>query len=216
MGRKVVIWRTNRWGTGSENLGDDRPVAAGQAGAGRVAPGLAVGKVADADGEQAAGPQRPGDRGECLVDGGFIGQVAEHVAGRDHGIGRGQRVAGKDQGADVLGGRCVATRPVEYGRGGVGGDDAVAGGGQFPGEQATAAAQFEDDSLPRSHRLQQRHDPRGAGPDVEAEAAVVHKRQAAAVIRIFRQRHPMSVPRRCWLRLRRPRGQGRRRMALPR
>jgi hypothetical protein len=29
--------------------------------------------------------------------------------------------------------------------GGVGGDDAVAGGGKFPGEQATAAAQFQDE-----------------------------------------------------------------------
>jgi hypothetical protein len=40
-----------------------------------------------------------------------------------------------------------------------------------------------------------RQDPRRAGPRVEAEAAVVNKREVAAVIRVFRRRHPRSVPR---------------------
>ena len=159
------------------------------AGGGRgVVPGLPVGKVADVDGEQAARPQRSRDRGERLVDGVFIGQVAEHVAGRDHGIGRGQHVAGKDQQADVPGGRGKAADQAGHRRGGVGGDDAVPGGSQFPGEQAAAAAQFQDEPVPRSRRLQQRQDPRRAGPRVEAEAAVVNKREVAAVVRVFRGR----------------------------
>jgi hypothetical protein len=110
-------------------------------------PGLPIGKVADVDGEQATRPQRSRDRGERLVDGAFIGQAAEHVADRDHGVGRRQHVAGKDQRADVLCGRCVAAGQVEHGRGGVGGDDAVPGGGQFPGQQAAAAAQFQDEPV---------------------------------------------------------------------
>lgn len=77
----------------------------------------------------------------------FIGQVAEHVADRDDGVGLGQYVAGKDQRADVLGVRGVAAGQVEHRRGGIGGDDAVPGGGQFPGEQAAAAAQFQDEPV---------------------------------------------------------------------
>jgi hypothetical protein len=46
-------------GFGQRELGDDRPVAIDQAGIRGVAPGLAEGKIADIDGEQAAGPQRP-------------------------------------------------------------------------------------------------------------------------------------------------------------
>jgi hypothetical protein len=48
----------------------------------------------------------------------------------------------------------VAAGQVEHRRGGVGGDDAVPGGGQFPGEQATATAQFQDQPVSRSHRVQ--------------------------------------------------------------
>ena len=65
----------------------------------------------------------------------------------------------------------------------------------IPGQQATSAAEFQDEPGTHPHRLKQRQDSRRAGLGVEAETAVVNKRQVAAVTDVLTERHAMSVPR---------------------
>jgi hypothetical protein len=91
-------------GFGQREPGGDRPVVIDQAGIRGVAPGLAEAEIAEWMANRSPGRSALGDRGERLVDGGFIGQVVEDAADRDHGIGRGQRIAGKHQHANVLSG----------------------------------------------------------------------------------------------------------------
>jgi hypothetical protein len=74
-------------------------------------------------------------------------------------------------------------------RRGVGGNDVVAGGDQFPGQQTAAAAKLEDQSAAGSNGLQQIQNSGGAGGSVEPEAAVVRQRQVASVV-TSRVRHP--------------------------
>lgn len=68
-------------------------------------------------------------------------------------------------------------------------------GRSIPGQQATSAAEFQDEPGTHPHRLKQRQDSRRAGLGVEAETAVVNKRQVAAVTDVLTERHAMSVPR---------------------
>jgi hypothetical protein len=97
-------------------------------------------------------------------------------------IGLGQRIVGKDEHPYVLGARCVVLGQLDHRRGGIGGDDPVAGVDQMPGEQPAAAADLQDEAAPFAYRLEQGQDPRRAGVGVKAEAEVMHEGEVLLVV----------------------------------
>jgi hypothetical protein len=133
----------------------------------------AVGQVAQVEGEDAARPQRPGRDQQRPVDGRLVGQVAEDVAHRDHGVGRRDRVVGQDQHPRVLGARGVPAGQGDHGGRGVGGDHPVPGVDQVPRQQPAPSSQLHHQATPFAHRRQQPDDAGGAPIGVEPEPPMV-------------------------------------------
>jgi hypothetical protein len=81
-------------------------------------------------------------------------------------------------GSEVLAGE------LEHRRRGVGRDHAMAGINQSSRQQSGSAADFDNEAVADQYRLEQREQSRGACRRVKPEAAMVHEREIATVIRI--------------------------------
>lgn len=117
------------------------------------------------------------------MDAGEVGEVIEHMAAADHGVGSGERVVGQDEQAQLLHPRSSRARQLQHRRRGVGGDHAMAGGDQLLGQQAAATADLEDQTVASPDRLEALEDAGRTGCGVEVETEVVDESEVSPVVR---------------------------------